>query len=589
MKEALRVRGAGTGASTMSAMGEGKTVDEWFALLGKDKNDSIAPNEVKAYLAAAGHADVLEALGVATVEDAVAVIYESIDTNIDGNICLKDLRSGFDRLLIRGKLRLAPMQGLEPADFSKLWHEKASAHLMGTREWAFSEILAWLEDLDAPQLFWLMGGGGTGKSVLTAALLGRTIDRVVAWHFCRHDNPAQSAPASLLRSLAAMLAHRLPGYKEALEALPVPAKEVTDPKELFAALFKTPLQTVPTPEKPLLLILDALDELPKTSQKQMLDVIAGQLSQLPKWLKLFSTSREEPQIKQALSKFTPKELRADEAKNKADVEVYLRSIARQHVKGDVNLSDIEADVKRTFGIDMGGKMAKLQVHVDESREIYGTARAANQALGDFAELLAVEELRPDPAQSSDEFNTVYQQAQEAQQVLLTKIASEWEPDKSRQVGAKWKEVGPCKPGAGVEIDNPQLATRLHEKKLVKADLELTQEEIEELKVGDLPPLSFIKVGGEYMEVACVQHPVAGKAHEWIEFADSPGIKGEPRSREKMKLDYGGHANKLKDLARLTLRFSRPSQIVRALKQLKALDFTIVICKNKYAKPTPSRW
>eukprot|EP00966_Prymnesium_polylepis_P272215 6289173-Prymnesium_polylepis.1 len=91
----------------------------------------------------------------------------------------------------------------------------------GTREWAFAEILTWLDsaaDADVQQLFWLMGGGGTGKSVLTAALLNRVLrlGRVVAWHFCRHDNVQQSAPASLLRSLAAMLAHRLPGYKEAL-------------------------------------------------------------------------------------------------------------------------------------------------------------------------------------------------------------------------------------------------------------------------------------------------------------------------------------------------------------------------------------
>ena len=39
------------------------------------------------------------------------------------------------------------------------------------------------------------------------------------------------------------------------------------------------------------------------------------------WLRLFVTSREEPQIKAALEEFEPKELRADEANNRADVEV----------------------------------------------------------------------------------------------------------------------------------------------------------------------------------------------------------------------------------------------------------------------------
>ena len=39
--------------------------------------------------------------------------------------------------------------------------------------------------LNASQLLWYMGGGGTGKSVLSAELLGRVFDRTAAWHFCR--------------------------------------------------------------------------------------------------------------------------------------------------------------------------------------------------------------------------------------------------------------------------------------------------------------------------------------------------------------------------------------------------------------------
>ena len=223
------------------------------------------------------------------------------------------------------QLRLDVEHGLEPHDFTDLWREKLGAHLPGTREWAFKEIFAWLDaaPTDAAQLFWLMGGGGVGKSVLTAELLRRAYgsNRVVAWHFCRHDNPQQSSPDALLRSLAAMLCARLPGYKEALGEVALELLKATDPKELFAALFTSPLQKVKSPAKPSFIILDALDELPKQGQKPLLSVIAAQLSTLPQWLRLFVTSREEPQIKAALAKFEPKELRADEAKNRADVEV----------------------------------------------------------------------------------------------------------------------------------------------------------------------------------------------------------------------------------------------------------------------------
>ena len=422
----------------------------------------------------------------------------------------------------QGHLSVPPTLDLKPHDFRELWHEKKSAHLQGTREWAFAEILKWLDDPASPQLFWLMGGGGAGKTVRTAELLDRVIHRTVAWHFCRHDNPAQSAPGSLLRSLAAMLAHRLPGYKEKLEATGVPGEAVDDPAELFKALFETPLlvSKVQVPERPLLVILDALDELPKESQKPLLAVIASQLSRLPSWLKLFVTSREEPQISRALSSFKPKELRADQAKNRADVEVYLRTIARSYIKGEATIADIEADVKRTYGIDMKGKLAILQKPMEMSKAIYAKVREKVSAEDGYKKLIAVPEKRDaDLVQVSDDLHIVHgKQAPEAQKRLEFLIADKWEAD-------------------------PKKETLLH--------------------------------------------PVPGTAREWVEFADSPGIKSEPRVSEKMKNDYGGHANKLKDLARLTLRFTSCSRMAHALAEgLQGVGIEVLTLKNKYASPTP---
>ena len=49
--------------------------------------------------------------------------------------------------------------------------------------------------------------------------------------------------------------------------------------------------------------------------------------------------------------------------------MYLRSIASEHVKGEVNAADIEKDVKRRFGIDLTGKLAELQER-DETFEAF---------------------------------------------------------------------------------------------------------------------------------------------------------------------------------------------------------------------------
>ena len=114
------------------------------------------------------------------------------------------------------------------------------------------------------------------------------------------------------------------------------------------------------PDRPQLIIIDALDEIPKEAQPPLLGMIASQLSKLPDWLRLFVTSREEPQIVGALRSFKPKELRADEVKNRADVDVYTRKIAARHVKGEVSMTSIEADAKRSLGIDVDGKLAELQ-------------------------------------------------------------------------------------------------------------------------------------------------------------------------------------------------------------------------------------
>ena len=97
-----------------------------------------------------------------------------------------------------------------------------------------------------------------------------------------------------------------------------------------------------------------------------------------------------------------------------------------------------------------------------------------------------------------------------------------------------------------------------------------------------------KVAFEWRQVKpTLRQAVAGRtAAAWIENVDDPGVKGEQRSREKMQNDYGGHANKLKDLARLTLRFTSAAKMLEALKELTAFGFEIVICKNKYASPTP---
>ena len=199
--------------------------------------------------------------------------------------------------------------------------------------------------------------------------------------------------------------------------------------------------------------------------------------------------------------------------------MFLRSIARKHVQGEVNAADIEKDVKRQFGIDLTGELAELQEPMDKSKAIYDRVRKQLRATDGFQELLEVPEKRnADLTQASDEFDTVYKQAPKAQQRLTSLIASEWQA-------------------------NPNMET--------------------------------------------LRHPVPGEQRPWVDSADDPGVKGKVRSREKMQNDYGNHANKLKDLARSTLRYKGGRRMHDGLTTgLPGAGIKVLTLKNKYAFPTP---
>ena len=166
---------------------------------------------------------------------------------------------------LHARLHRADRPGVaEALDFSAIIADKRQQHLKGTREWVFDTVEKWRVDPDAAKLFWLVGGGGTGKSVAAAELLARLLDKenAAAWHFCKHTEPARSAPAVLLRSLAGMLCATVAGFEDALKESAGVETEKVD--ELFEALVAKPLQNVEAPrgaDNALVLIIDALDVL----------------------------------------------------------------------------------------------------------------------------------------------------------------------------------------------------------------------------------------------------------------------------------------------------------------------------------------
>ena len=184
---------------------------------------------------------------------------------------------------------------MKACELRELIEAKQGEYFQGSREWLFDAVREWLQEDGSKnnknkRVFWLVGGAGTGKSVVSAQLL-RTAgvqEHVKAWHFCRHDNAAGSDVRVILESWAAMLSALLPPFhvEDTAKAL-----ASTSTATMFDLLIAEPfkkLQQAPSSHMPVcLLVLDAVDELPRDCLDAVLQLIADKFDKLPSFVKLF--------------------------------------------------------------------------------------------------------------------------------------------------------------------------------------------------------------------------------------------------------------------------------------------------------------
>ena len=196
--------------------------------------------------------------------------------------------------------------------------EKQSEHFPGTRTWFFDTLKRWFDRGDG-QFYCLTGVGGTGKSVISAMISGQNNnpadhsilpvvkalrqDATVAWHFCRHDDPDGSQPVTILKSLHQQLLNRLDGFKQAFESTSKgKADLLSDGKveKAFQYYLGAPIQQLHEqgPDRqPRLIVIDALDELPKSPEtvfENVMHLVEKLFSKMPKWIRFFLTVTHVP-------------------------------------------------------------------------------------------------------------------------------------------------------------------------------------------------------------------------------------------------------------------------------------------------------
>ncbi|XP_046857481.1 uncharacterized protein LOC124450858 [Xenia sp. Carnegie-2017] len=201
-------------------------------------------------------------------------------------------------------------------------------YLEGTRQWLFQKLDTWFNDRseDASNVMVLIAGPGVGKSVFAAEVCRRYSEKkkLAACHFCRYNISDYRNPRILIESLASSMCDTISNFKSKLneELQRNHSKEsITDE---FIVLLNNPLHSLEDHE-PMLLVIDALDESQVDGKSELLELIAKEFDLLPKWIKIFITSRPELPVQKELKDMNPVEITTHprDINNEKDLHKYL--------------------------------------------------------------------------------------------------------------------------------------------------------------------------------------------------------------------------------------------------------------------------
>ncbi|KAJ6559983.1 hypothetical protein B0H19DRAFT_1375904 [Mycena capillaripes] len=205
---------------------------------------------------------------------------------------------------IRGAVKKLDQSGV----LEKLKHISYDASLRseclpGTREDILDDIFKWLTTPSATSnILWLSGVAGSGKSSIATSLSQRFRDQdcLGAFIFFTRNTLANSNPTAVLHTIAYSLAQFNAQIRDALCEVIAQKPGIVDVpiRSQFEALLRGPLVSVqPYMEKPIVIILDALDECSDENWRTtLISLIADDFSTLPVVFRFLITSRPDADI-----------------------------------------------------------------------------------------------------------------------------------------------------------------------------------------------------------------------------------------------------------------------------------------------------
>ncbi|KAH8107570.1 hypothetical protein DFH11DRAFT_1711277, partial [Phellopilus nigrolimitatus] len=172
--------------------------------------------------------------------------------------------------------------------------------LPGTRENILKDIGNWATSQEPlTKLFWLHGIAGSGKSSI-ASSVAYSLDKqgsLAGYFFFKRDIPECRDTQYFISTLAYHLARTYKPFRDVVLQVIQKNPDIAN-KAIslqFETLFTCPLSECIqlSPSKPLVMIVDALDECQDAGR---VSAYLAQLAGLVSWLKIFVTSRPLPEI-----------------------------------------------------------------------------------------------------------------------------------------------------------------------------------------------------------------------------------------------------------------------------------------------------
>ncbi|KAJ7609940.1 hypothetical protein FB45DRAFT_761681 [Roridomyces roridus] len=254
--------------------------------------------------------------------------------------------------------------------------ELKSEFLHGTRQKLFKELNQWLDDPGPRPVYFLSGGAGLGKSSIAHQLCTRLDNSTdgprlgASFFFVRGSGDLEST-----RLFFSSLAHQLASSQPSLCSHIIGAAHEylkggsrQQMKHTFEGLFRRPFQgTVVTLPRPIVLVIDGLDE---CKDRELIPNLLELLLELPTILpgiRVFLTSRPEPYIQSvltsasALLSISHRSLNDTVDKWNGDVRLYLeQTVPRIGLYGHFvrdNPDQLERLIKRAAGVFIFARVA----------------------------------------------------------------------------------------------------------------------------------------------------------------------------------------------------------------------------------------